>query len=63
MSTGWRVMAVLVALAGCSGRAEPAMDSMKSDEDHRRGAQPPVKSHEVVPLPQEPQPPDSLPAE
>jgi hypothetical protein len=56
------MIAVLVALAGCSGRAEPAMDSMKSDEDHRPGAQLPVKSHEVVPLPEEPQPPPaSLP--
>ena len=55
------MIAVLVALAGCSGRAEPAMDSMKSDEDHRPGVQKPVKSHEVVPLPEEPQPPASLP--
>ena len=61
MSTGWHVFAVLVGLAGCSGRAEPAMDSMKSDAEHRPGAQVPVKSHEVVPLPEEPEPPESLP--
>jgi hypothetical protein len=55
------VLALLVGLAGCSGRAEPAMDSMKSDADHRPGMQQPVKSHEVVPLPEEPEQPASLP--
>jgi hypothetical protein len=58
---GWRVFAVLVGLAGCSGRAEPAMDSMQSDANHRPGSQQPVKSHDVVPLPEEPGSPDSLP--
>jgi len=61
LTTGCRVVAVLVALAGCSGRAEPAVDSMKSDEEHRPGAQQPMKSHEVVPLPEEPEPPANLP--
>jgi hypothetical protein len=37
------------------------MDSMKSDADHRPGMQQPVKSHEVVPLPEEPEQPASLP--
>ena len=61
MRTQWRVLALLVGLAGCSGRAEPAMDSMKSDAEHRPGTQEPVKAHEVVPLPEEPDPPASLP--
>jgi hypothetical protein len=55
------VLALLVGLAGCSGRAEPAMDSMKSDADHRPGTQQRVKSNEVAPLPPEPEPPASLP--
>jgi len=54
LRTSWRVAALLIGLAGCSGRAEPAVDSMKSDQDHRPGSQQPVKSHEVVPLPEEP---------
>lgn len=61
MRTHWRVVAVLVGLAGCSGRAEPAMDSMKSDADHQPGTQQPVQSHELLPLPEEPAPPATLP--
>jgi hypothetical protein len=58
---GWRVFALLVGLAGCSGRAEPAVDSMESDQDHRPGTQQLVKSHEVEPIPEEPDPPANLP--
>jgi hypothetical protein len=61
MRPGRRVIALLVALAGCSGRAEPAVDTMQSDEDHRTGAQQPVHSHEVEALPEEPEPPANLP--
>jgi len=62
LRTQWRVLALLVGLAGClRPRAEPAMDSMKSDADHRPGAQQPTKSHEVVPLPEEPETARELP--
>jgi hypothetical protein len=58
---GWRIFALLVGLAGCSGRAEPAVDAMQSDQEHRPGAQQPVRSHLVVPIPEEPDPPANLP--
>jgi hypothetical protein len=37
------------------------MDSMKSDADHQPGTQQPVQSHELLPLPEEPAPPATLP--
>ena len=61
MKPGWRICALLVGLAGCSGRAEPAVDSMQSDQDHRPGTQQLVRSHEVLPIPEEPDPPTNLP--
>ncbi len=56
-----RVIALLVALAGCSGQAEPAVDTMLSDEDHRPGAQQPTHSHVVESMPEEPDPPANMP--
>jgi hypothetical protein len=34
---------------------------MQSDQDHRPGTQQLVKSQEVLPIPEEPQPPANLP--
>jgi hypothetical protein len=57
LKRGARVLALLVAVVGCSGRAEPAVDMMEADQDHRPGAAPVGRPQEPAPMPEEPEPP------
>ena len=57
MKRGARVLALLVAVVGCSGRAEPAVDMMEADQDHRPGAAPVARPQAPAPMPEEPEPP------
>ena len=61
MKHGARVLALLMALVGCSGRAEPAVDMMQADEDHRPGALPVAQPKDPAPMPEEPDVPAGLP--
>ena len=68
MKRGWRALrpgarwlGFLVALVGCSGRAEPAVDMMAADADHRPGPAPVARPREPVALPEEPEPPGNVP--
>jgi hypothetical protein len=58
---GLRVLAFLTALVGCSGKAEPAVDLMQTDADHRPGTREVTKSREPTPMPEEPEAPIELP--
>jgi hypothetical protein len=60
LKRGARVLALLVALVGCSGRAEPAVDMMEADWDHRPGAAAAARPHEPAPMPEEPEAPADL---
>ena len=59
MTRGVRLLALLVGIVGCSGRAEPAVDMMEADQDHRAGAAPVARPHEPAPLPEEPEAPSA----
>jgi hypothetical protein len=52
-----RVLALLVGIVGCSGRAAPAVDMMEADQDHRPGAAPIARPHDPAPMPEEPEAP------
>jgi hypothetical protein len=57
LKRGWRVLALLVALVGCSGRAEPAVDMMDADSDHRPDGAHAARIAAPTPIPEEPQVP------
>jgi hypothetical protein len=57
LKPGARALALLVALVGCSGRAEPAVDMMEADQDHHPGAASTGRSQDPAPMPDEPEPP------
>jgi len=61
LKPGPRLLALLVALVGCSGRAEPAVDMMEADQDHRPGAAPVERPQTPAPMPEEPEAPTSRP--
>jgi hypothetical protein len=54
LKRGLRVLAFLTALVGCSGKAEPAVDLMQTDADHRPGNREVTRSREPTPMPEEP---------
>jgi len=58
LKRGPRVLALLITLVGCSGRAEPAVDMMAADGDHRPGSATASERNQPAPLPEEPEAPD-----
>jgi hypothetical protein len=52
---------LIVALVGCSGRAEPAMDMMATDADHQPGRVVVTRATQPTLIPPEPEVPSDLP--
>jgi len=61
LKRGSRVVALLIALVGCSGKAQPAVDMMQADGDHRPGAIPVARPADPAPIPDEPEAPKDAP--
>jgi hypothetical protein len=55
-----KVLAFVAALVGCSGKAQPAVDLMQTDRDHRPGTREVARPREPAPMPDEPEAPDEV---